>query len=691
MPKQEEVSLWLKLKDGVTKAFKGMSSSFKKNMDAMRKSALVFAGAFAGVVVGVMSAVSAFKEQQRVVDQTNRVLESTAFAAGLTAKEINTMARELQKTTGVSDEVTQSAQNILLTFTNLKKDIFPGVTKVALDMTAALNGGVITQESLRMQAIQLGKALNDPRDGLSALRRVGVSFDEQQKEQIKTMQAAGDVAGAQAIMLAELQKEFGGSSENLNTLVGAQRASEAAFGDMMEIIGAAFLPIMTSVAKMIKDVSEAMQEWLPSIKDLIVPVTIFVGTLTGLLAVGGAIVVLGPVVGAAFTAMTGPIGIAVIAISGITAALLYFKNSSSEVAIKVRAIWKTLSEIIAKYAEAISLSVKFRFGEARQAYKELLQLVANSKTVFGENVKAEKDALAKSRENKAEDKVLQKEAETEWKKSQLTETQEFLDRKAEMEQIAEEADIEFKNQKKEFEKMSAADRLALLKKTLGAEKIAKTAAQIDELISKSKHEEAKKKQDELYRAAFVKLNQDTIKQLGDGWKKHWSFLLAGEKLNAKDRQALDDVVTESFKNAMTLLGKESIGAFRLMQAASIGQTIMKTYESAQNAFAALSAIPIVGPVLGGIAAAGAVTAGLMRVEQIRRQKPPQAQTGGHVERGGAAIIHEGEDIITKRQREDIADTSGTQIIELQLDRETVQRWIIYMDEEAEQMERAGLR
>jgi phage-related minor tail protein len=252
----KEINLWLRVKDGVTSAIGNIKSSFSKNIDAMKQSALIFAGGFAGLVAGVWKAVEAFKTQERVTDQTNKVLASTAHAAGLTADEIAKMAREFQKTTGVSDEVTQSAQNILLTFTGIKKDIFPDVTKATLDMTAAMNHGVITQENLKQQAIQVGKALNDPIQGMSALRRVGVSFNEQQKEQIKTMQEAGNIAGAQKIMLAELKKEFGGSAENLNTLVGAQRAAQSAMGDMMEVIGEAFMPAFRAIAILIKDVAE---------------------------------------------------------------------------------------------------------------------------------------------------------------------------------------------------------------------------------------------------------------------------------------------------------------------------------------------------------------------------------------------------------------------------------------------------
>ena len=44
------------------------------------------------------------------------------------------------------------------------------------------------------------------------MTRSGVTFSAQQQKQIKAMQAAGNVAGAQKLMLQELNKEFGGSA-----------------------------------------------------------------------------------------------------------------------------------------------------------------------------------------------------------------------------------------------------------------------------------------------------------------------------------------------------------------------------------------------------------------------------------------------------------------------------------------------
>jgi hypothetical protein len=74
-----------------------------------------------------------------------------------------------------------------------------------VDMGRALGEGASAS------AIRLGKALNDPITGLTALRKVGVGFTAEQEAQIKTLQNSGDIMGAQKVILAELQAQFGGS------------------------------------------------------------------------------------------------------------------------------------------------------------------------------------------------------------------------------------------------------------------------------------------------------------------------------------------------------------------------------------------------------------------------------------------------------------------------------------------------
>ena len=69
-------------------------------------------------------------------------------------------------------------------------------------------------------------------------------------------------------------------------------------------------------------------------------------------------------------------------------------------------------------------------------------------------------------------------------------------------------------------------------------------------------------------------------------------------------------------------------AFKRNQALQIAQTIIDTFSSATGAFNSLVGIPVVGPVLGGVAAAAAVAAGLANVKKIKEQKFEGASASG---------------------------------------------------------------
>jgi hypothetical protein len=203
-------------------------------------------------------------ESQKAAAQTAAVLKSTGGAAGVTAAHVARLSAALQKNVAVSDETIQAGQNMLLTFTGIRNEtgrgnkIFDQATRVLTDMTAALNNGAVTSEAMRSQAIQLGKALNDPVRGLSALRRVGVAFTAQQEDQIKTLVESGKTMQAQKIILHELGREFAGSAAAAAT--PAERL-KLAFGDLSEKIGTALMPILTKVTGfLIKSVVPALEK-----------------------------------------------------------------------------------------------------------------------------------------------------------------------------------------------------------------------------------------------------------------------------------------------------------------------------------------------------------------------------------------------------------------------------------------------
>lgn len=192
----------------------------------------------AGMAYGIQQAM----DTEKVLAQTEAVIKSTGGAAGMTAEAISDLASALSTSSTFADDAIQSAENLLLTFTNIGAETFPMATQAMVDMAAAMGTDVSSG------AIQLGKALNDPIEGISALTRVGVTFTDEQKALIKSLVETGDVAGAQAVILAELNKEFGGSAlAQAQTFGGQLDQMKNQFDGIAETVGAALLPVLADL------------------------------------------------------------------------------------------------------------------------------------------------------------------------------------------------------------------------------------------------------------------------------------------------------------------------------------------------------------------------------------------------------------------------------------------------------------
>jgi hypothetical protein len=228
------------------------------NFQNLGRNFALAGAALAGGVALIGKSLRDAAESQKVFAQTEAVLKSTGTTANGTAKDIQALAASLQKSTAFNDEAILSGANLLLTFKNIQNqagdtnDIFDQTVKASLDVARAMG----TDAS--GEAIRLGKALNDPVKGISALTRVGIQFTDQQKEQIKTLTASGDLLGAQKIILAELQSQFGGSAEAYaQTFAGQVESLNNELNDLSEEIG---MMVMPAVRDMIAGFREVAPE-----------------------------------------------------------------------------------------------------------------------------------------------------------------------------------------------------------------------------------------------------------------------------------------------------------------------------------------------------------------------------------------------------------------------------------------------
>lgn len=172
-------------------------------------------------------------------------------------------------------EVIKATQAKLLTFKQLAVTAgtvggaFDRATAAAIDLAAAGFG------SAESNAIQLGKALQDPIKGLSALRRSGITFTEAEKAKIKTLTESGKILEAQNLILQAIETQVGGTAAATAT---ASEKMKLAFENVRETVGAALMPAFASLAEAMIPVSEKFAPVLAkSISDLVPAFQEFVG------------------------------------------------------------------------------------------------------------------------------------------------------------------------------------------------------------------------------------------------------------------------------------------------------------------------------------------------------------------------------------------------------------------------------
>ena len=231
-----ELLVKIKIDKGDTDSAISSVGSSLKNLNVL---GIASAAAIGATLVKALSAcVDAAAEAEQATTRLNAIIKSTGGVAGVTSRAALELAGSLQEVTTFDDEAIVGGQTLLLTFTKIGKDIFPKATEAMLDM-AELMGG-----DLKSAAIQIGKALQDPIQGVSALRRVGIQLSQAQTDQIQKFMELNDVASAQKVVLGELNTQMGGIARAAaDTYTGRMKQMSNAFGELKETIGGILLPL----------------------------------------------------------------------------------------------------------------------------------------------------------------------------------------------------------------------------------------------------------------------------------------------------------------------------------------------------------------------------------------------------------------------------------------------------------------
>ncbi len=178
-------------------------------------------------------------DMQTVTAQLNQVIASTGGVAGITSQAAQDLAAHLSEISGYENDAILKGETFMLQFQNISKDIFPTASAAAVDLARRLG----TDVSSAFQAV--GRALNDPENGIGRLNTQLKLFDKDQLKAVEDMAKAGDVAGAQTMILDALNKAVGGAAEAYgNTFAGQLDKVNVKFIEMKEALGLKVIPIL---------------------------------------------------------------------------------------------------------------------------------------------------------------------------------------------------------------------------------------------------------------------------------------------------------------------------------------------------------------------------------------------------------------------------------------------------------------
>ena len=233
------------------------------NVSNLGRNFAIAGAAIAGAFVLIGKSVQDAAQAQAVFAQTEAVLKSTGTTANGTAKQISALSESLMKLSGFDDEAIQSGNNLILTFKNIQNqagagnDIFNRTSLAMVDLARVMKTGP------EQQAIRLGKALNDPIKGVSALAKAGVQFSDDQKATIKSLVETGDLLGAQKIVLAELESQIGGSAAAYGkTFAGQLDIVRGEIGNLSEEIGVIVMPALRELVGAFRELAPEVGEKL---------------------------------------------------------------------------------------------------------------------------------------------------------------------------------------------------------------------------------------------------------------------------------------------------------------------------------------------------------------------------------------------------------------------------------------------
>ena len=235
---------------GFTSVETGIAKIRKSLFELSSASGIAGALSLTGLVIGLRKAITEAEEAEKAQRRLHAAIRLTGGAAGVTAEDINTIAKSLAATSEFDDDAIAKATASMLEFSNISQSVLKRTIPVAVDLAARTG-------DLEGAFRGLGAALSDPAEHLGLLRRQYRAFSPEVAKAAEELARSGKLVEAQAMILDELAKHTGGLAAAMVTPLDQ---AKKAMSELAESVGQAMGPVVTDFAKGMKAVADFYAE-----------------------------------------------------------------------------------------------------------------------------------------------------------------------------------------------------------------------------------------------------------------------------------------------------------------------------------------------------------------------------------------------------------------------------------------------
>ncbi len=375
--------------DKIKRDVDGLQDSVKKMQPAFKTMATVGAAGFAAVTGAVVLSVKETIKMESAQNRLSHILKTSRDATDEQIQSLFKQAEALEKVGVISKDSVIQAQAQLATF-DLESESIERLIPSILDYVVAEKGASASTEDLKQLTNGLAQALQG---NFSSLTRTGFVLDEATKELI----ANGTEAERTAALVEVLNSTYEGFNESArNTAEGGLIVMKNEFSNLREVIGEALIPMIQQITAALTPLITKATEWISENKELTKWILLGVGAFSALLLVVGSLGMALPVIIAGFGFLLSPIGLVIVAILGIAAAIIYVIKNWENFKEGIRGVWEVIKSIFQGATDWIKNLIFYMFGPAGIIIKAIIDNWTEVKNFFSEFWENVKDVTGKA-------------------------------------------------------------------------------------------------------------------------------------------------------------------------------------------------------------------------------------------------------------------------------------------------------